>query len=55
MALDPNLKNNIDPNVWTALLELDAKIDALQLVANEPPLEHVMRWADGTETIYRKV
>ena len=51
MALDPNLKDQIDPQAWEALKELDARIEALESrpeLSDEPPTEHSMKWADGT-------
>jgi len=55
MALDPSLANNIDPNVWNILVEFDARLSALEnapTVFNDPPVEHIMKWADGVEAIW---
>ena len=55
MALDPNLKDQIDPQALKVFQALDARIEALEGrpdLSDEPPTTHTMTWADGTEAIY---
>lgn len=57
MALDPALKDNIDPNAWKALEALDARLTALEQGSGAPlhPNEVVEKYPDGSELTYRKV
>lgn len=53
MALDPSLKDKMDPDVWKALEALDQRLEAA--IPGDPPVEHRMTWSDGRTYVYRLV
>lgn len=56
MALDPNLKDQMDPHAWQALEALDREVEALKAVSSDdPPIEHTMVFRGGRTFTYRLV
>lgn len=58
MALDPNLKNNIDPNVWAVLVAQEARIAALEAggapTERELPVALLERYSDKPDVVWTR-
>lgn len=51
MALDPTLKNLMDPHVWQALTALNVRIEALEAIGEHRDLPDSVRHVYGDEVI----